>query len=206
MRGINRSLVNSPHKSQWPGALTFSLIYALNKRLSKQSWDWWFETPWRSLWRHRNIYAYNLSMGNNISVTIQTHARAFHYQITPQLVWFIGMVELRARRPTCPSHPRVHPWLQITKVVVQYWNRLVNWRKCVGFTGDISRPIKMLNVVNVKILDQTYTLTQVSCNHTGVYPIIKWKLGHFVIIVQNFWKFADCFCIIKMNPGHRAHV
>ena len=27
----------------------------LNKRLSKQSWGRWFETPWRSLWRHCNV-------------------------------------------------------------------------------------------------------------------------------------------------------
>ena len=27
----------------------------LNKRLSKQSWGWWFETPSSSLWRHRNV-------------------------------------------------------------------------------------------------------------------------------------------------------
>ena len=26
----------------------------LNKRLSKQSWGWWFETPSRSLWRYCN--------------------------------------------------------------------------------------------------------------------------------------------------------
>ena len=26
----------------------------LNKRLSKQSWGWWFETPSHSLWRHCN--------------------------------------------------------------------------------------------------------------------------------------------------------
>ena len=26
----------------------------LNKRLSKHSWGWWFETPPWSLWRHRN--------------------------------------------------------------------------------------------------------------------------------------------------------
>ena len=26
----------------------------LNKRLSKQSWDWWFQTPSSSLWRHLN--------------------------------------------------------------------------------------------------------------------------------------------------------
>ena len=25
-----------------------------DKRLSKQSWGWWFETPSHSLWRHRN--------------------------------------------------------------------------------------------------------------------------------------------------------
>ena len=25
-----------------------------NKRLSKQSWGWWFETPSRPLWRHHN--------------------------------------------------------------------------------------------------------------------------------------------------------
>ena len=45
---------NSPHKGQWRGALMFSLIRVLNKRLCKQSWGWWFETPSRSLWRHCN--------------------------------------------------------------------------------------------------------------------------------------------------------
>ena len=52
--GIHRWPVNSPHKGQWRGALVFSLICALNKRLSKQSWGWWFETPSRSLWRDCN--------------------------------------------------------------------------------------------------------------------------------------------------------
>ena len=49
--GIHRSPVNSPHKGQWRGALIFSLIRALNRRLSKQSWGWWFKTPPRSLRR-----------------------------------------------------------------------------------------------------------------------------------------------------------
>ena len=35
----------------------------LNKRLSKQSWGWWFETPSRSLWRHCNAMAINWSHG-----------------------------------------------------------------------------------------------------------------------------------------------
>ena len=34
----------------------FCLICALNKRLSKQSLDWWFEKPSRSLWRHCNDF------------------------------------------------------------------------------------------------------------------------------------------------------
>ena len=54
VRGIHRLPVNSPHKGPWRGALMFSLICALNKRLSKQSWGWWFDTPSRSLWRHCN--------------------------------------------------------------------------------------------------------------------------------------------------------
>ena len=52
--GIHRPPVNSPHKGQWRGTLMFSLICALNKRLSYQSGGWWFETPTRSLWRHCN--------------------------------------------------------------------------------------------------------------------------------------------------------
>ena len=55
-RGIHLPPVHSPHKGQWRGALMFSLISALNKRLSKQSWGWWFETPSRSIWRQCNAW------------------------------------------------------------------------------------------------------------------------------------------------------
>ena len=57
------SPANSPHKGQRRGALMFSLICALNKRLSKQSWDWWFETPSRSLWRYCNVLAITWQVG-----------------------------------------------------------------------------------------------------------------------------------------------
>ena len=30
----------------------------LNKPLSKQWWDWWFETPWHPLWRHCDVIAF----------------------------------------------------------------------------------------------------------------------------------------------------
>ena len=47
-----------PHKGQWRGALMWVFYLRLNKRLSKQSWGWWFETLLSRLWRHRNGNAF----------------------------------------------------------------------------------------------------------------------------------------------------
>ena len=42
--------------TQRPVTRSFDVYFDLrsNKRLSKQSWGWWFETLSCSLWRHRN--------------------------------------------------------------------------------------------------------------------------------------------------------
>ena len=42
--------------TQRPVTRSFDVYFDLcpNKRLSKQSWGWWFETPSCPLWRHRN--------------------------------------------------------------------------------------------------------------------------------------------------------
>ena len=42
--------------AQRPVTRSFDVFFdlRLNKRLSKQSWSWWFETPSRPLWRHCN--------------------------------------------------------------------------------------------------------------------------------------------------------
>ena len=58
----------------WPGALMFSLICALNKRMSKQSWSWWFETSSRSLWRHRYDF----------SAVLQAYLSSSHFELTRQ--------------------------------------------------------------------------------------------------------------------------
>ena len=46
--------------SQRPVTQSFGVFFDLrrNKRLSKQSWGWRFETPSTSLWRHRNIHMF----------------------------------------------------------------------------------------------------------------------------------------------------
>ena len=45
---------NSPVPAQRPVTRSLDVFFdlCLNKRLSKQSWDWWFETPSCPLWRH----------------------------------------------------------------------------------------------------------------------------------------------------------
>ena len=46
----------SPSSSRRRVTQSFDVFFdlRLNKRLSKQSWGWWFETPSRPLWRHCN--------------------------------------------------------------------------------------------------------------------------------------------------------
>ena len=58
VRGIHRPPVNSPHKGQWHGKCWCFLWSAPEKRLSKQSWGWWFETPSRPSWRHCNVLTF----------------------------------------------------------------------------------------------------------------------------------------------------
>ena len=49
---------NSPVPGEFPAhkpvTRSFDVFFDLRKRLSKQSWGWWFETLSRPLWRHRN--------------------------------------------------------------------------------------------------------------------------------------------------------
>ena len=56
------SLVTGEFPSQRPVMWSFDVFFdlCLNKRLSKQSWGWWFETPSHSLWRHCNAITVSL--------------------------------------------------------------------------------------------------------------------------------------------------
>ena len=48
------SPVTAEFPRQRPVTLSFDIL-RLNKRLSKQSWGWWFETLSCALWRHCNV-------------------------------------------------------------------------------------------------------------------------------------------------------
>ena len=51
---VGNSPVPGKFPIQRPVTRSFDVFFdlPLNKRLSKQSWGWWFETPSRPLWRH----------------------------------------------------------------------------------------------------------------------------------------------------------
>ena len=57
------SPVTGEFPSQRPVTRSFDVFFDLhlNKRLSKQSWGWWFETPSRPLWRHCNVWLHVMS-------------------------------------------------------------------------------------------------------------------------------------------------
>ena len=52
------SPVHGEFPAQRPVTRSFDVFFDVgpNKRLSKQSWSWWFETLSPSLWRHRNEF------------------------------------------------------------------------------------------------------------------------------------------------------
>ena len=54
------SPVTGEFSSQRPVTRNFDVSFdlCLNKRLNEQSWDWWFEMPWRPLWRHCNVLSF----------------------------------------------------------------------------------------------------------------------------------------------------
>ena len=53
---VGNSPVPGEFPAQRPVTRSFDVFFHLppNKRLSKQSWGWWFETPSGPLWRHSN--------------------------------------------------------------------------------------------------------------------------------------------------------
>ena len=59
------SLVPGEFPTQRPVTRSFDVFFDLrqNKRLSRQSWGWWFETPSCQLWRHNDVLIIAVHMG-----------------------------------------------------------------------------------------------------------------------------------------------
>ena len=69
------SPVTGEFPAQRPVTRSFGVFFdlRLNKRLSRQSWGWWFETPSRPLWRHCNEWALGPSVRPSWMVKLVTY-------------------------------------------------------------------------------------------------------------------------------------
>ena len=92
VRGIHRWPVNSPHKR--PVTRSFDAFFdlRLNKRLSKQSWGWWFETPSCPLWRHSNVDKQTTTIYAGAHSTCSTQELGKRFELCHALSRFVWPV------------------------------------------------------------------------------------------------------------------
>ena len=76
--------------AQRPVTRSFDVFFDLrpNKRLSKQPWGWWFETPSWSLWRQRNVMR-TITACTNLSIWWRAVVRQ-HTMLTFTIIYFIN--------------------------------------------------------------------------------------------------------------------
>ena len=101
---------------QRPVTRSFDVFFdqRLNKRLSKRSWGWWFETLTRPLWRHCNVKSYNTmpedqSALRGFGVKYYVSNDKLHnmyYQRRPKKLWDIDLTWTHSSQSMFGSHVR----------------------------------------------------------------------------------------------------
>ena len=113
---FHRSPVNSPQKRSMTRGFDVFFDLRLNKRLSKQRWDWWLETSSRPLWRHCNVllkldqshasvpdgYDFSRHLLNHTKMMIFVISRriycAYNMWITCGINWGISLNEISVKK------------------------------------------------------------------------------------------------------------
>ena len=128
--------------TQRPVTRSFDAYFDLgrNKRLSKQSWGWWFETPSCPFWRHRNgviradyLLGGPILQGSLFSCAHQwettLHCNIVFHWLGAHTKWSLWW------EANCPMSPRIisghykwslsgHQWM----VLLQIWGHTGIWR------------------------------------------------------------------------------
>ena len=88
METVSALSVTGEFPSQGPVTRSFDVCFdlRLNKCLSKQSRSWWFETPWRSLWRHCNEYVPHASLGQHVIAVCRSSSSNFDNSWSSQIL------------------------------------------------------------------------------------------------------------------------
>ena len=120
---------NSPFTGEFPVQRTvthsFDVFFdlCLNKRLSKQSWGWWFETPSSSLWRHCNAFwSYRMLLDCLSSESVGKFA-CFCYQPLERLYYMMS------RAKECPVIIFKQPYLSCCFNISRCKKSCKNWKQ-----------------------------------------------------------------------------
>ena len=103
---------NSPVPGEFPAqrpvTRSFDVFFhlRLNKRLSKQSWGWWFETLSCPLWRHRNQSQLDFFFIH--SSFHKTHTKATQQHVFVRVVWHYSDVIIATMASQISSHRIVY--------------------------------------------------------------------------------------------------
>ena len=133
------SPVTGEFPAQRPVTRNFDVFFdlRLNKRLSKQWWSWWFDTPSHPLWRHCNVSNVGLYNGCNLT-SVTWHDQCYTNAILESVCW-LSMVWCclapRHLEPPCSNRPASH--IRITSDIMFMTN--------IGIHGEVYKSFhKML--------------------------------------------------------------
>ena len=125
--------------TQRPVTRSFDVFFdlRLNKRLSKQSWGWWFETLSHPLWRHRNakcLILYVLHFRRHLTIPPLEINMVSDHELRTMWLTFQRPLKIRRIRPISRPSSLAAIWeCRYWAVVSAKWDlswRLVKSRRC----------------------------------------------------------------------------
>ena len=128
--------------SQRPVVRSVDIFFDLrmNKRLSKQSWGWWYQTPSRSLWRHCNAWR---SAPRSRWALDTTKPDIHHPALSKYFIFFIShnlqyfLQNLRCASPRNRSWAAPRQHCQLPGSSCRLWRHNNQWEAPGGGPGII---------------------------------------------------------------------
>ena len=119
---------NSPVTGEFPTQRSFDVFFdlGLNKRLSKQSWGWWFETPSGPLWRHCNVITGFWQQPDSF-----LFLRTIQYFYYPQTLRTIGVGGFVLWDISKRRNERLHSWITIHSTLSEWSIVSFNGGTCI---------------------------------------------------------------------------
>ena len=107
---LNISTRSYEFPTKKPVTRSFDVFFDLhlNKRLSKQLWRWWFETPSRSLWRHCSVIRTSESSHTFSRITTILYARKHTISCTRTWLIWISVWFTWQTKPTALFQINIH--------------------------------------------------------------------------------------------------